>query len=111
LDGPYIIGPIQCCGYSCGGGGALDGAAEWLPGKRLDIGRHGVPSISEGLLVKQTKWSGICCLLPNFRRHRQRVSRKKNPHSSGGNYYKSLRQTAHMQVVVERERVKVLYTL
>jgi hypothetical protein len=111
LDGPYVIGPISVADVLGGGGGFGYGAVNGYPGKSADIGRMGVPKHIEGYWSKQN---------PNARGYVAfyRISADIDSELAEKkirtlrNYYKSFKgKTGSMQVVVERERVQVLYSL
>tara|TARA_R110001599_G_scaffold61252_2_gene170147 strand:- start:38443 stop:39039 length:597 start_codon:yes stop_codon:yes gene_type:complete len=111
LDGPYVIGPISVADVLGGGGGFGYGAVNGYPGASADIGRMGVPKHIEGYWSKQN---------PNARGYVAfyRISADIDSELAEKkirtlrNYYKSFKgKTGSMQVVVERERVQVLYSL
>tara|TARA_R110001632_G_scaffold1368_5_gene5625 strand:+ start:42860 stop:43450 length:591 start_codon:yes stop_codon:yes gene_type:complete len=111
LDGPYIIGPISVADVLGGGGGFGYGAVNGYPGASADIGRMGVPKHIEGYWSKQN---------PNARGYVAFYRISANIDSELAekkirtlrNYYKSFKgKTGSMQVVVERERVRIFYTL
>ena len=110
LDGPYVIGPISVADV-LGGGGFGYGAVNGYPGASADIGRMGVPKHIEGYWSKQN---------PNARGYVAfyRISADIDSELAEKkirtlrNYYKSFKgKTGSMQVVVERERVQILFSL
>uniref|UniRef100_A6W3H1 Lipoprotein n=1 Tax=Marinomonas sp. (strain MWYL1) TaxID=400668 RepID=A6W3H1_MARMS len=111
LDGPYVIGPISVADVLGGGGGFGYGAVNGYPGKSADIGRMGVPKHIEGYWAKQN---------PNARGYVAfyRISADIDSELAEKkirtlrNYYQNFKgKTGSMQVLVERERVRVFYTL
>ena len=108
LDGPYYLVSISISDVLGGGGGFGYGAVDGYPGASADIGRMGVPKHIEGFWVKG--W--------NKEEAYYRISADINSELAEKkirtlrNYYKSFKgKIGSMQVVVERERVQILYSL
>ncbi|WP_417559698.1 hypothetical protein [Marinomonas sp.] len=111
LDGPYVLGPIGVADVLGGGGGFGYGAVNGYPGASADIGRMGVPKHIEGYWAKQN---------PNARGYVAfyRISADIDSELAEKkirtlrNYYQYFKgKTGSMQVLVERERVRIFYTL
>ncbi|PYF80450.1 hypothetical protein DFP75_10691 [Marinomonas alcarazii] len=111
LDGPYVLGPIGVADVLGGGGGFGYGAVDGYPGKSADIGRMGVPKHIEGYWAKQN---------PNARGYVAfyRISvdidselAEKKIRTLRNYYQEYKRDMGVMQVEVEKERIRVFYTL
>ena len=111
LDGPYVLGPIGVVDVLGGGGGFGYGVVNGYPGKSADIGRMGVPKHIEGYWAKQN---------PNARGYVAfyRISADIDSELAEKkirtlrNYYQYFKgKTGSMQVLVEKERVRIFYTL
>jgi hypothetical protein len=111
LDGPYVLGPIGVADVLGGGGGFGYGAVNGYPGASADIGRMGVPKHIEGYWAKQN---------PNARGYVAfyRISADIDSELAEKkirtlrNYYEHFeRKKGTMQVLVEKERVRLFYTL
>jgi hypothetical protein len=109
LDGQYGIRSMSVSDVLGGGGGFGYGAVNGYPGASADIGRMGVPKHIEGYWAKyeennKTTYYRISADIDS------ELAEKKI--RTLRNYYKSFKgKTGSMQVVVERERVRIFYTL
>uniref|UniRef100_A6VSN8 Lipoprotein n=1 Tax=Marinomonas sp. (strain MWYL1) TaxID=400668 RepID=A6VSN8_MARMS len=110
LDGPYIIKEVSVADVLGGGGGFGYGAVNGYPGASADIGRMGVPKHIEGYWAKQN---------PNARGYVAfyRISADINSELAEKkirtlqNYYQNFKGSiGRMQVVVQEERIQVIYT-
>jgi hypothetical protein len=110
LDGPYSMGSISVADVLGGGGGFGYGAVNGYPGKSADIGRMGVPKHIEGYWAKKYQEGGFQYYYRISADIDSELAEKKI--RTLRNYYKSFKgKTGSMQVVVERERVRIFYTL
>ena len=110
LDGPYSMGSISVADVLGGGGGFGYGAVNGYPGASADIGRMGVPKHIEGYWAKKYPEGGFQYYYRISANIDSELAEKKI--RTLRNYYKSFKgKTGSMQVVVERERVRIFYTL
>ena len=111
LDGPYILGPISVADVLGGGGGFGYGAVNGYPGASADIGRMGVPKHIEGYWAKQNSNArGYVAFYRISADIDSELAEKKI--RTLRNYYQVFKgKTGSMQVLVERERVRIFYTL
>jgi hypothetical protein len=110
LDGPYSMGSISVADVLGGGGGFGYGAVNGYPGKSADIGRMGVPKHIEGYWAKKYSTGGFQFYYRISADIDSELAEKKV--STLLNYYKSYTEKdGSMQVLVEKERIQVLYTL
>ncbi|AWX99209.1 hypothetical protein A8139_03725 [Marinomonas primoryensis] len=108
LDGPYYLVSISISDVLGGGGGFGYGAVDGYPGASADIGRMGVPKHIEGFWVKG--WDKEEAYYRISADIDSELAEKKI--RTLRNYYKSFKgKIGSMQVVVERERVRIFYTL
>jgi hypothetical protein len=110
LDGPYSMGSISVADVLGGGGGFGYGAVNGYPGASADIGRMGVPKHIKGYWAKKYQEGGFQYYYRISADIDSELAEKKI--RTLRNYYKSFKgKTGSMQVVVERERVQILYSL
>tara|TARA_R110001599_G_scaffold61252_3_gene170151 strand:- start:945 stop:1526 length:582 start_codon:yes stop_codon:yes gene_type:complete len=108
LDGPYYLVSISISDVLGGGGGFGYGAVDGYPGASADIGRMGVPKHIEGFWVKG--WDKEEAYYRISADIDSELAEKKV--RTLLNYYKSYTEKdGSMQVLVEKERIQVLYTL
>jgi hypothetical protein len=108
LDGPYYLVSISVSDVLGGGGGFGYGAVNGYPGKSADIGRMGVPKHIEGFWVKG--WNKEEAYYRISADIDSELAEKKI--RTLRNYYQNFKgKTGSMQVLVERERVRIFYTL
>ena len=108
LDGPYYLVSISVSDVLGGGGGFGYGAVNGYPGKSADIGRMGVPKHIEGFWVKG--WNKEEAYYRISADIDSELAEKKI--RTLRNYYQFFKgKTGSMQVLVERERVRIFYTL
>jgi len=107
LDGPYYLVSISVSDVLGGGGGFGYGAVNGYPGASADIGRMGVPKHIEGFWVKG--W--------NKEEAYYRISADIDSELAEQkirtlqNYYQHFKGSiGRMQVVVQEERIQVIYT-
>ena len=109
LDGPYYLVSITVSDVLGGGAGFGYGAVNGYPGASSSIGRMGVPKHIEGYWAKyeegdKTTYYRISADIDSELAE-QKIRTLRN-------YYKSFKgKTGSMQVAVERERVRIFYTL
>jgi hypothetical protein len=109
LDGQYGIRSMSISDVLGAGGGFGYGAVNGYPGASADIGRMGVPKHIEGFWAKyeendKTTYFRISADIDS------KLAEKKI--RTLLNYYKHFdRKDGSMQVLVEKERIQVLYTL
>ncbi|GGN32174.1 MULTISPECIES: hypothetical protein [Marinomonas] len=109
LDGQYGIRDMSVADILGGGAGFGYGAVNGYPGKSADIGRMGVPKHIEGFWAKyeendKTTYYKISAGIDSD------LAEKKI--RTLRNYYQVFKgKTGSMQVLVERERVRIFYTL
>ena len=110
LDGPYSMGEISVADVLGGGGGFGYGAVNGYPGASADIGRMGVPKHIEGYWAKKYPEGGFQYYYRISADIDSELAEKKI--RTIRNYYQFFKgKTGSMQVLVERERVRVFYTL
>ncbi|MFT6404452.1 MAG: hypothetical protein ACJA2U_000803 [Marinomonas primoryensis] len=110
LDGPYSMGSISVADVLGDGGGFGYGAVNGYPGKSADIGRMGVPKHIEGYWAKKYLEGGFQYYYRISADIDSELAEKKI--RTLRSYYQFFKgKTGSMQVVVERERVQVLYSL
>ena len=110
LDGPYVLGPIGVSDVLGGGGGFGYGAVNGYPGKSADIGRMGVPKHIEGYWAKKYPEGGFQYYYRISADIDSELAEKKI--RTLQNYYQNFKgKTGSMQVLVEKERVRIFYTL
>ena len=108
LDGPYSLGTISVADVLGGGAGFGYGAVNGYPGASADIGRMGVPKHIEGFWVKG--WNKEEAYYRISADIDSELAEKKI--RTLRNYYKHFeRKKGTMQVLVEKERVRLFYTL
>jgi hypothetical protein len=108
LNGPYYLVSISVSDVLGGGGGFGYGAVNGYPGASADIGRMGVPKHIEGFWVKG--WDKEEAYYRISADIDSELAEKKI--RTLLNYYKSYTEKdGSMQVLVEDERIQVLYTL
>ena len=108
LDGQYGIRDMSVSDVLGGGAGFGYGAVNGYPGASADIGRMGVPNHIEGFWAKYeedaTTYFRISADIDS------ELAEKKI--RTLRNYYQNFKgKTGSMQVLVERERVRIFYTL
>ena len=110
LDGPYYLVSISVSDVLGGGGGFGYGAVNGYPGASADIGRMGVPKHIEGYWAKEKKetlgfeayYRIAADIDSELAEQKIRTLR---------NYYKDFSSiNGFMQVVVEQERIRIIYT-
>ncbi|WP_417561154.1 hypothetical protein [Marinomonas sp.] len=110
LDGPYSMGEISVADVLGGGGGFGYGAVNGYPGASADIGRMGVPKHIEGYWAKKYPEGGFQYYYRISADIDSELAEKKI--RTLRNYYQFFKgKTGSMQVLVERERVRIFYTL
>jgi hypothetical protein len=110
LDGPYSIGSVSVSDVLGGGGGFGYGAVNGYPGASTDIGRMGVPKHIEGYWAKKYPEGGFQYYYRISADIDSELAEKKI--RTLRSYYQFFKgKTGSMQVVVERDRVQILYTL
>uniref|UniRef100_A6VW91 Lipoprotein n=1 Tax=Marinomonas sp. (strain MWYL1) TaxID=400668 RepID=A6VW91_MARMS len=110
LDGPYSMGEISVADVLGGGGGFGYGAVNGYPGASADIGRMGVPKHIEGYWAKKYPEGGFQYYYRISADIDSELAEKKI--RTLRNYYQNFKgKTGSMQVLVERERVRIFYTL
>uniref|UniRef100_A6VSP1 Lipoprotein n=1 Tax=Marinomonas sp. (strain MWYL1) TaxID=400668 RepID=A6VSP1_MARMS len=109
LDGPYSMGEISVADVLGGGVGFGYGAVNGYPGASADIGRMGVPKNIEGYWAKKYPEGGF--------QYYYRISADTNSELAEKkirtlqNYYQNFKGSiGRMQVVVQEERIQVIYT-
>jgi hypothetical protein len=108
LGGPYYLVSISVSDVLGGGGGFGYGAVNGYPGASADIGRMGVPKHIEGFWVKG--WDKEEAYYRISADIDSELAEKKI--RTLLNYYKNFdEENGSMQVLVERERVRIFYTL
>ncbi|PYF83197.1 hypothetical protein DFP75_102291 [Marinomonas alcarazii] len=108
LDGPYYLVSISVSDVLGGGGGFGYGAVNGYPGASADIGRMGVPKHIEGFWVKG--WNKEEAYYRISADIDSELAEKKI--RTLRNYYQYFKgKTGSMQVLVEKERVRIFYTL
>ena len=111
LGGPYGLGPISVSDVLGGGGGFGYGAVNGYPGKSADIGRMGVPKHIEGYWAKKYLEGGFEAYYRisadiDSELAEQKIRTLQNYY----NQFKAIQGKGRMQVVVEQERIQVIYT-
>jgi hypothetical protein len=110
LDGPYSMAEISVADVLGGGGGFGYGAVNGYPGASADIGRMGVPKHIEGYWAKKYPEGGFQYYYKISADIDSELAEKKI--RTLLNYYKNFdEKDGSMQVLVEDERIQVLYTL
>ncbi|WP_137170673.1 hypothetical protein [Marinomonas sp. FW-1] len=110
LDGPYSLGTISVADVLGGGAGFGYGAVNGYPGASADIGRMGVPKHIEGYWAKKYPQGGFQYFYRISADIDSELAEKKI--RTLQNYYKHFeRKDGSMQVLVEKERIQVLYSL
>jgi hypothetical protein len=110
LDGPYSMAKIRVADVLGGGGGFGYGAVNGYPGASADIGRMGVPKHIEGYWAKKYPEGGFQYYYKISADIDSELAEQKI--RTLRNYYQVFKgKTGSMQVLVERERVKILYSL
>ena len=110
LDGPYSMGSISVADVLGGGWGFGYGAVNGYPGSSADIGRMGVPKHIEGYWAKKYSTGGFQFYYRISADIDSELAEKKV--RTLRSYYQFFKgKTGSMQVVVERERVRIFYTL
>jgi hypothetical protein len=109
LDGQYGIRSMSVSDVLGGGGGFGYGAVNGYPGASADIGRMGVPKHIEGYWAKYEESKKATYYRISADIDSELAEKKIR---TLRNYYQFFKgKTGSMQVVVERERVRIFYTL
>jgi hypothetical protein len=109
LDGQYGIRSMSVSDVLGGGGGFGYGAVNGYPGASADIGRMGVPKHIEGYWAKYEENNKTTYYRISADIDSELAEKKIRTLRSYYEFFKG--KTGSMQVVVERERVQVLYSL